>query len=136
MKVILDTNCYISYISKRHAAQHKQMVEFWEEVSRLEYEVVLTGHNISELVFVLNSVYDVSVKEIKTIISDLMRNPGVVFESGHFPGTTLELWPDPIKDYGDAVLAAAASNLQAKVFTFDAAFVRGLNKLNLLAHIS
>jgi len=136
MKVILDTNCYISFISKRHAGQHAKMVDLMDAVSRMELEVLLTGHNFTEIVFVMESVYKRPVREIKGMLVDLLRNPGIYFEAAHFPEALFRLWPEIIKDYGDAVLAAAAYMLDAKVFTFDEAFARALRKQGLLASIS
>ncbi len=136
MKVILDTNCYISFINRRHVAQHKKMLDIMEAVSRLELEVLLTGHNVTEIVFVMESVYERPAQEIKGMLFDLLRNPGISFESAYFPDGLLRLWPEAIKDYGDAVLAAAASTLNAKVFTFDEAFAKALKKQGLLAELS
>ncbi|PJZ48785.1 type II toxin-antitoxin system VapC family toxin [Leptospira saintgironsiae] len=134
MKLILDTNCYISFLNKRNQEQHEKMVSFWERISRLEYEIILTSHNISEIVFVFKSIYSVEQKEINQIIQDLIANPGVSFEPAYYPETILSLWPKHIKDYGDAVLAAASRTLEAKIVTFDQEFSKSLKKLNLDPH--
>lgn len=134
MKLILDTNCYISFLNQRNREQHGKMVSFWERVSRLECEVLLTSHNISEIVFVFKSIYSVDQKEINQIIHDLIANPGVSFEPAYFPETILSLWPNHIKDYGDAVLAAGGKELEAKIVTFDREFSKSLKKLNLEIH--
>ncbi|PJZ68271.1 twitching motility protein PilT [Leptospira perolatii] len=134
MKLILDTNCYLSFLNQRNQEQHQKMVSFWERISRLEYEVILTSHNISEIVFVFKSIYSVEQKEIHQIIQDLMANPGVLFEPAYYPETILSLWPKHIKDYGDAVLAAASKTLEAKIATFDQGFIKSLKKLHIDPH--
>ncbi|TGN00023.1 type II toxin-antitoxin system VapC family toxin [Leptospira dzoumogneensis] len=131
MKLILDTNCYISFLNKRNQEQHEKMVLFWERISRLEYEVILTSHNISEIVFVFKSIYSIEQKEINQIVQDLLANPGVTFEAAYYPEIILSLWPKNIKDYGDGVLAAAGKVLEARIVTFDQEFIKSLKKLSM-----
>ncbi len=131
MRLILDTNCYISFLNRRNREQHEKMVSFWEKVSRLEYEVILTSHNISEIVFVFKSIYSVEQNEINLIIKDLIANPGVKYEPAYYPESILMLWPKNIKDYGEAVLAAASQLLEAQIVTFDQDFSKALKKLNM-----
>ncbi len=131
MRLILDTNCYVSYLSRRDPAQHKSVSLLIEAVSRAEHEVLLTGHNMTELVFVLQSVYEMKSRMVHAILSALLANPGFEFEPGHHPEEILKIWPNQIKDYGDAVLAAAASVLGAKICTFNRAFARVLRKAEL-----
>ncbi|TGK02786.1 type II toxin-antitoxin system VapC family toxin [Leptospira langatensis] len=131
MKLILDTNCFISFLNRRNQEQHEKMVSFWEKVSRLEYEVILTSHNVSEIVFVFKSIYSVEQKEINQLIQDLLANPGVSFEPAYYPDIILSLWPKSIKDYGDAVLAAASRILEVQIVTFDQEFSKSLKKLGM-----
>jgi predicted nucleic acid-binding protein len=131
MKLILDTNCYISFLNQRNLEQHIKMVSLWEKVSRLECEVVLTSHNISEIVFVFSSFYSVDQTKINQLVKDLLSNPGVSFDAGYFPDLIFKFWPRHIKDYGDAVFAAASHTLEAKIVTFDRDFSKALKKLNM-----
>ncbi|WP_249262301.1 type II toxin-antitoxin system VapC family toxin [Leptospira alexanderi] len=132
VKLILDTNCYISFLNQRNLEQHTKMVLLWEKVSRLEYEVILTSHNITEIVFVFKSIYAVEQSKLNQIVKDLLINPGVTYESAYYPELILQLWPKSIKDYGDAVLAAASQLLEAQIVTFDQDFSKSLKKLSLL----
>ena len=50
---------------------------------------------------------------------------------GYFPETIFTFWPDSIRDYGDAVLAAAAKELTLPIYTFDKRFAKYLDKLNI-----
>lgn len=131
MKLILDTNCYISFLNRRNQEQHEKMIMLWEKISRLEHEVILTSHNISEIISVFKSIYSVEQKEINRIIKDLLMNPGVGFEPAYYPETILSIWPKIVKDYGDAVLAAASTILEARIVSFDQEFIKSLKKMNL-----
>ena len=135
VKLILDTNCYISYLNQRNREQHRLVSGILESVSRAEHDVLLTGHNMTEIAFVLKSIYEMEAKRIHQILSALLNNPGIEFSPGHYPLQLLELWPTKVKDYGHAVLASAAKTLGAEVFTFDQPFARSLKRLQLLADL-
>ncbi len=135
MRLILDTNCYISYLNRRDRAQHKAVSVLIDSVSRAEHEVLMTGHNMTEMVFVLQNVYEMNSRVIHEILSALLANPGFEFSPAHHPEEILRIWPNQVKDYGDAVLAAAASVLGAKICTFDRAFARVLRKVDLHADL-
>ncbi|WP_420896668.1 type II toxin-antitoxin system VapC family toxin [Leptospira weilii] len=122
----------ISFLNQRNLEQHAKMVSLWEKVSRLEYEIILTSHNITEIVFVFKNIYAVEQSKLNQIIKDLLINPGVTYEFAYYPELVLQLWPKSIKDYGDAVLAAASQSLEAQIVTFDQGFSRSLKKPNLI----
>ena len=131
MKLILDTNCYISFLNRRDEEQHLKMVEFFESVSRTEFEVILISHNLTEISFVFQSIYNIDKAKIKTILNDLLQNPGVHYECGYFPELTLSLWQKQIKDYGDAILAAASISLGASILSFDKVFLKELKRMGV-----
>lgn len=135
MKFILDTNCYISFLNTRNKEQHEKMVTFWEKLSKLEYEVFLLSHNISEMVFVFKGVYKLQDKMIRQMIFDLLQHPGIHYSHGYFPETILSYWPDPIKDYGDAVIASACKSLGGGIITFDQDLKKQLKKTDLTFHL-
>ena len=136
VKLILDSNCYISYLNRRDERQFEIMSKLMEAVSRTEHEVVLTGHNMTEIAYVLQSIYNMESRRVHEILAAFINNPGIEFSAGHFPARLLEFWPGQIKDYGDAVIASAASVLGTRVFTFDQGFSRALRRLDLEANMS
>lgn len=131
MKIILDTNSYISFLNRRDDEQHTKMVEFFESVSKAEFEVIVISHNLTEISFVFQNIYNIDKPKIKTILSDLLQNPGVRYECGYFPELTLSLWQKQIKDYGDAVLAAASISLSASILSFDKTFLKELKRMGV-----
>lgn len=65
------------------------------------------------------------------MLRDLLKNPGLKHQEGYFMSTILSLWPDKIKDYGDAVLAAAAFELKIPILTFDKPFSKQMSLINI-----
>ncbi len=64
------------------------------------------------------------------MLDDVFNNPGIKYNHGYFINQILTLWPGTVKDYGDAVLAAAEHNIT--VLTFDKLFSRQLPNTNIL----
>jgi predicted nucleic acid-binding protein len=135
MKLILDTNCYISYLNRRNEKQHHIISTLLDSITKSEHEVYFTGHNMTEIVSVLQSIYKAEPLKIHEILTDLLETPGFEFIPGHYAEEILKIWPNKVKDYGDAVIASSAYVLNAKVVTFDQAFSRSLEKLGLRANV-
>lgn len=134
-RIILDTNCVLSYLKNRDQFQFDQMLILFEKISNLQLEATVIGHVISELVFVLSHIYSAEKRDIQNIVTGLLRNPGIHFEQGFYPKKIFEFWPDKIKDYGDAVIASAAFELKLEIVTFDSSFHKNLSKLHIKSHL-
>ncbi len=79
----------------------------------------------------LEKVYKIKPSFISKMIKDLLKMPQVDFFNGFYPEIIFEIWPDKIKDFGDAVLTAVALKLNYPIFTFDKKFYRQLKKENV-----
>ncbi len=69
------------------------------------------------------------------MVKDLLKMPQIEFWEGYFPEIILELWPHKIKDYGDAVLAAASYNFRIPIYTFDKKFYNQLKLIRFKAFL-
>ncbi|MGH7885886.1 MAG: PIN domain-containing protein [Thermodesulfobacteriota bacterium] len=125
---LIDTNCLISFITTRDIEQNEVITGFFEDAAGLNSEILIISNVISEFVYTLQSVYKVDLKKISEIINDLLNNPGIKYHNGYYPLEVIKLWPTKIKDYGDAVIASAAIELNATVLTFDKNFSNQLKK--------
>ena len=108
---LIDTNCLISYVTDRNLAQQEQIAAVIEDASRLRREVYVIGNVVTEFVYVLQSVYEEESEFIRALLSALFTNPGVSYLPTYPLADVLDIWPEQIGDYGDAVIAAAASEL-------------------------
>ena len=107
------------------------MTALFERVATLEEEVVVISHVISEFVYVQLSVYAQEESLVSRMMVDLLRHPGVQYHHGFFPDSLLQLWPDSIGDFGDAVIAAAATVLRIPVYSFDRRFRLQLERISI-----
>ncbi|MCW5207068.1 PIN domain-containing protein [Desulfobulbus sp. F5] len=133
-KVILDTNCLLSFVTDRNLEQQEKVSKLFQEAVQLKTVILCHHHVISEFVFVLSSVYGTAAEKIHTILSDLVVMPGIVPVAEVNIKTVLSLWPALIPDYGDAVLAALCKDSKGTaVATFDRKFQKAMKYAGILS---
>lgn len=122
-KVIIDTNCLLSFVTDRNVVQQEKVSKLFHDAAQLKAVILCPHHVISEFIFVLSSVYGTEAEKIHSILSDLIVMPGIVTTGEVSIKTILSLWPSLIPDYGDAVVAAICKDSKGTaVVTFDKKF--------------
>jgi len=122
-KIVLDTNVLISFLTDRNLAQQEKAAEIFSRAAALQIVILCQQEVISEFVYVMNSVYQVSKSEIRDMLLDFGEMPGVEIVSDPDLALVAKLWPARISDYGDAVIAALAKKTRdSTVATFDRKF--------------
>ena len=131
-KVIIDTNCLLSFVSDRNLQQQEKISRLFKEAGRLNKLLLCHHHVLSEFVFVLHSIYSKDPDDINNMVSDLIAMPGVMPVTDVDMPTLLSLWPVVISDYGDAVIAAYCRKTKGTaIATFDRKFNKALSKANI-----
>ena len=128
---IVDTNCLLSFVTDRNIEQGEGMALIFERAASLSEEIIVISNVITEFVYVQTSVYGQKTSHVATMITDLLNHPGVQYHHGYFPESALALWPDMFRDFGDAVIAAAATALRVPVYTFDRTFRKQLERASI-----
>jgi predicted nucleic-acid-binding protein len=131
IRYAIDTNALISYISDRNIGQRETISQYIEKAGRLECEIYVVGNVVTELVYVLTSVYGQDGKTVHGILDALNNNPGMQIIPWCDMSALLDIWPDKIHDFGDAILASFADEHKFKVLTFDQGFQKQLKKLHI-----
>ena len=134
-KYLIDTNCLISFITDRDPGQQRIIAKYFEDASDIKCELVIVDSVITELVYVLEKVYRINIKIISDILHSLIETPGITVHHNFDLSKILKLWPDKIRDYGDAVIASHAIGEKLKVITFDQNFAKQLSECNISVHI-
>lgn len=131
-KVVIDTNCLISYVTDRNLKQQEIVSSVLEQAAGLKIRIYCHFHVISEFIFVLDSVYEVNPKNIKNMAQEFLSMPGAEFISEINTKTLFNFWPEQIRDYGDAIVAATCRHIRGSaVLTFDRKFMASLKELGL-----
>jgi predicted nucleic acid-binding protein len=131
---LIDANCLISFVTRRNPAQTETMGRLFQRVADQSLQITVIGHVVSETVFVLQKTYGLKDDRVAAMLRDLLASPGVCFHPGYFPERILSFWPAMVKDYGDAVVAAAAAELNLPVLTFDRNFTQELSRARIRHH--
>lgn len=131
-KIILDTNVLISFLTDRNLAQQNKAEEIFAQAAALRTEILCQQEVLSEFVYVMNSVYQVSKNEIRSMLLDFADMPGIEIVSGLDLAIVSQLWPVQISDYGDAVIAALCKKTRdSAVATFDRKLIKELTTAGL-----
>ena len=131
-KVIIDTNCLLSFISDRNPDQQEKIASLFNRAKQLKKMIVCHHHVISEFVYILTSVYSLKSATVRQMVADLISMPGIIISSDVDIQTVLSFWPEHIPDYGDAVLAAYCKQTKGtKIASFDKKFNNALTKVRL-----
>ena len=133
--VLIDTNALLSYVTDRNKKQSNIMLDIFDRASKLELQICIVSNVIKEFVFVLQKIYNTNPTLISNILKDMNTLPGICIHHGFFPETLYSIWPDKVKDYGDAFLAAASIELKFPVATFDKKFSKHLLNLDCMVEL-
>ena len=136
-KVIIDTNILISFLTDRNLSQQDIAAKLFNDAVALKKEILCQQEVLSELVYVLNSVYKVSKEDIHDLLAEFTKLPGVEITSSLNFDVVLQLWPEHVSDYGDAVIAALCRKTKkSSIATFDQKFITELEHIGLTVHYS
>ncbi len=131
-KHIVDTNALISFVTDRNPAQQDKIANLLHSAAHLRIKVLCPQNVLTEFVYVMDSVYRIDKAEIRDIVSDFIKFPGVEIVHQISLKTLFSLWPEKVPDYGDAIIASLCKDIKgASVATFDRKFRAKLKKLGL-----
>ena len=129
---VIDTNALISFVTDRNMNQQQKIAGLLDEASHLRCAVICPQNALTEFVYVLDKVYGTAKSKIRLMIKDFMALPGVKVDNDVDYERVLELWPKPLSDYGDAIVASVCqSHKGAVAATFDRKLINALKKMNI-----
>jgi predicted nucleic-acid-binding protein len=134
-RYVFDTNALISFVTDRSPAQQQKVASLFESAAHLKVAILCHQHVLTEFIYVMDRVYGVPKDEINRMIGDLIEMPGIEVVHEFDLKKVLSCWPDPIPDFGDAVIASVSKTVKrSAIVTFDRKFVDRLKSLGLNNH--
>jgi predicted nucleic-acid-binding protein len=130
-KYIIDTNALISFVTDRNAAQQQKIAPLFESAANLKALVLCHQYVLTEFIHVMDRVYHVPTAEIGRMIADFVDMPGIEIIHEIDFNAVLSYWPDPLSDFGDALIASVGKVRRSAIVTFDRKFINNLNSLGL-----
>jgi len=128
---ILDTNALVTFVTDRDPEGREVIDAVLKNAASLNEDVYVISNVITEFVYVLTTVYEVRPSTVSSMVVDLISTPGVEYHHGYFPELVFRLWPAEVRDFGDAVIASAASSLGLSVYTADRKFSNELTRIGV-----
>ncbi|NKB66210.1 MAG: PIN domain-containing protein [Candidatus Latescibacteria bacterium] len=129
MKAYLaDTNCLLSYVTDRSPGQQEAIGLYIAAAANMDQSLYIPSQVVTEFVYVLRNEYDKDDPFIAEMLTALFDTPGIEYCHSYQIDDVLRLWPSSIRDYGDAVVAAAAIGMKIPVLTFDRKFAAQLQR--------
>ena len=113
-KILIDTNALISFVTDRNLDQQKIVAELIHNAADHKINIIILDNVISELVYVLNTLYNIENKIISQMLKDLDKTTGILIEPYFEINNITDLWPEKIKDYGDAILASYSKKIKSR----------------------
>jgi predicted nucleic acid-binding protein len=136
-EILVDANVLVSFFTDRNPDQQKKAEALFEAAADREHVLAFHTITIAEMVFVLRNVYKSEPREIAQALRELWDLPGVIPVEEVAWERVLELWPQEIPGFADAVLASVA--LQGRydaVATFDDKLRKKLKKQSTASYWS
>jgi len=134
--IVIDTNVLISFVTDRNKDQQDKIAGLFENAAGLRMSILCPQNVITEFVYVLEKVYNVSKSAIRDMINDFVAMPGIEIVHEVNLKILFSYWPDKIPDYGDAIVASVCSaGKGTMVATFDRKFGAILKKLGLSVYV-
>ncbi|MFA7061665.1 MAG: PIN domain-containing protein [Pedobacter sp.] len=131
-KYIIDTNALISFVTDRNPEQQAIVAPFFAAASRRECLLICHQSVVTEFVFVMDKLYKIPKDTINSKLCDIFALTGVELHYHTDFKVLLSFWPTTIADFGDAVIAATALEIEgAVVLTFDGKFKTSLKQAGL-----
>ena len=133
--VVADANVFVSFFVERNKAQQDAAQALLAAAEEGEISGVIPQSVIFEIVYVLQSQYGLTSRQVATVVDAVTKFPGMqIVDDCRWKGV-LEIWPDPLSGLSDAaIVALATTNRYDAVATFDRKLSNRLGRFGLAAY--
>lgn len=129
---LIDTNALVSFVTDRSPAQQEPVARLFEQAAQARVAVLCPQNVLVEFAYIMDKVYRQPKPLIRQMLTDFIALPGVTVVNDIDFAEVLDLWPEPIADLGDALVAATARGAKRTVLvTFDKDFIRTVKGLKI-----
>jgi predicted nucleic acid-binding protein len=130
--VVVDTNVLVSFLTDRDQAQQQLADALLRQAAERDLMLVVHQQVVTEFIYVMLNLYEQSRESAAQIVAELLALPGVCIVDAVEWSRVLTLWPEPFRDFTDAVLATTCrSGGHDAVATFDESFKKLLARSKL-----
>ena len=132
IRVYADTNLFIRFFTGEPASQAHESKKFLEQVSKGKYELFVCDLIFAEIIYVLESVYQLDRNAVVEKMLAIIETSNTVIENRRIILRALDLYEEKNIDFIDAYLVShSVKNNCTIIFTFDKDF----KKINFIDKI-
>ena len=118
--VYADTNIFVRYLTGEPVELSKKVSKFFKELESGKYKLFVCDLVVSELVYVLENVFEMPKKEICENVKILMIKNNIILENTQIIFKALDVYRDLNVNFVDAyIYCYSAKNGVNKYFSFD-----------------
>ncbi len=118
-EILLDTNYYLSFFTKRDESQFEKASNLIKEMKLNKFKIIIPSMIIAEIVYTLNKYYEYSKENISELLISLISEENVICSNKQILTTALLLFSEKNIDFPDCYLIAHKENLNMEIFSFD-----------------
>jgi predicted nucleic-acid-binding protein len=123
--VYADTNMFLRYLTNEPIELSEKVSSFFNKMESSEYRLYVCDLVVSELVYVLEKVFELSKKEICEKIKVLMLKRNIILENKQIIFKALDVYQELNVNFVDAYIYSHTSKNEVnKIFSFDEHFKR------------
>ena len=116
----VDTNLFVRYLTDDDPEKADRVEALLNEATGGEIKLITSDLVLAELIWVLESSYDLKPAAIVPMIRAILATPGVEVINGTVVGRALEIYQDKNVDFVDGHIVALAEKLNiSEIYSFD-----------------
>jgi predicted nucleic acid-binding protein len=116
----VDTNLFVRYLTDDDREKANRVETLLNEATGGEIKLITSDLVMAELIWVLESSYDLKPAAITPMIRAILATPGLEVINGAVVGRALEIYQDQNVDFVDGHIVALAEKLNiSEIYSFD-----------------
>ena len=119
-ETFVDTNVFIRYLTNDHCEKADRVEKLLSSAAKGEVRLITTEVVIAEVVWVLESSYDMKNHEIAPMIKAILDTPGIEVINGGIVRRALYIYQSQNIDFIDGYIAAVMEKRKiTDIYSFD-----------------
>ena len=132
-RCFVDTNLFVRYLTADDPAKADRVDALLNKAASGTVKLVTADLVLAELIWVLESAYDLKAKDIAPMIRAILATPGLEIINGSIVARALDHYEEKNIDFIDGYIVALMERMNIPdVYSFDKKHLQRINKIRRL----